>query len=480
MTELHYLSATEAIAKFRSKELSPVELVEAVIARAEAVDGDVNAFCHTYYDRALEQAKLAEDVYVNRPDEARLLEGIPVGLKDEVEIEGEPATMGSLVYADAVGEGTGPTGERILEAGGIIHARTTTPEFSCAGFTHTRLHGVTRNPWNLQYAVGGSSGGSGASLAAGTSTLASGSDIGGSIRIPSSFNGVVGFKPPYGRVPVEVPFNMDTYCHNGPMARTVADCALFENALAGPHPMDHTSLRPKLELPLQFEGIEGMRIGYIVDFGGWPIDPEVAANTVRTAESLRDAGAVVEPVDYVLDPEVFQAAIGVHYQTMFAAWIQGVADEHADLLNDYSIEFAAFTARSKGEHTTLDGMMMETAIWAPLGELFERYDALICTTMATRGLIAGDGYVGHGLEVGGVMLDNYFDAACTPLFNIASRCPVLNVPSGFGDNGVPTGVQVVARTYDDLTAFRVGAALERITPWWNGDVLPQFVGAPVE
>ena len=478
MTDLHYLSATEAIAKFRSRELSPVELVEAVIARAEAVDGAVNAFCHTYYDRALQQAKEAESVYSRRPDDARPLEGIPVALKDEVTVEGEPATMASLVYQDEIATETGPTAERILAAGGIIHARTTTPEFSCAGFTHSRLYGITRNPWNLQYGVGGSSGGSGAALAAGTTTLASGSDIGGSIRIPSSFNGVVGFKPPYGRVPVEVPFNMDTYCHNGPMARTVADCALFENSLAGPHPLDHTSLRPKLEIPSRLEGVEGLRVGYTLDLGGWPVDPEILLNTRASAESLSEAGAIVDEVDLDIDHDLLMAAISVHYQVMFAAWIGGIAEEHRALLNDYAIEFAEFTARNKGELSTLAGMDLETRIWAPLGLLFERYDVLICPTVSTRGLIAGDGYVGHGLEVGGVEIDNYFDSAFTPLFNLASRCPVLNVPSGFADNGVPTGIQVVSRTYDDVTAFRVGAALERINPWWNGDSLPQFTGAP--
>ena len=135
-----------------------------------------------------------------------------------------------------------------------MHARTTTPEFSCAGYTHSKLWDVTRNPWNPSVAVGGSSGGAGASLASGTSLLASGSDIGGSIRIPASINGVVGFKPPHGRVPTGPPFNLDRFCHDGPLARTVADCVLFENVLAGPHALDVTSLRPKVRIPAQTEG----------------------------------------------------------------------------------------------------------------------------------------------------------------------------------------------------------------------------------
>lgn len=477
MTELHYLTATEAMAKFRSRELSPVELMEATIARAEAVEPDINAFCHTYYDRALEQAKAAEAVYARNPEEARPLEGIPVGLKDEVEVEGEPATQASLAFKDLVAEQTTAVAERIAEAGGIVHARTTTPEFSCAAFTHSKLYGVTRNPWNLHYGVGGSSGGSGAALAAGTATLASGSDIGGSIRIPASFNGVVGFKPPHGRVPVELPFNMDRYCHNGPLARTVADCALFENALAGPHPLDHMSLRPKLEIPETLDGIEGLRIGYSVDLGGWPIDPEVARNTRDAAEALREAGASVDEVELVIDHDLLNKAAGVHFQTMFAAWIGSVADEHGDLLNDYAIEFARVTAEDSKGLSVLEGMDLETSMWQPIGELFERYDVLLVPTLTTRGLVAGDGYVGKGLEVGGVVLDRYIDTLMTPVFNMFSRCPVLNVPSGFADNGVPTGLQIVGRTFDDVTTFRVGAALERVRPFWAGRQ-PEFVNAP--
>jgi Asp-tRNA(Asn)/Glu-tRNA(Gln) amidotransferase A subunit family amidase len=476
-TDLSYLPATEALARFRSRDLSPVELMEAVIARAEQIEPDVNAFCFTYYDRALEQAKAAERIYATDPDAARPLEGLPVALKDEVEIAGEPATMASLVYQDAIAEQTTPVGERILDSGGIIHARTTTPEFSCAGFTHSKIYGVTRNPWNLHYGVGGSSGGSGASLAAGTSTLASGSDIGGSIRIPASFNGVVGFKPPYGRVPVEVPFNMDTYCHNGPLARTVADCALFENALAGPHRDDHTSLRPKLELPDRFDGVDGLRIGFSVDFGGWAVDAEVKQNTRDAALALRDAGAVVDEVDLTVDRALLDRAIGVHYQTMFAAWIGGMADEYGDVLNDYSIEFARMTAERGAGLSVLEGMEIETQIWRPIGDLFEQYDALLTPTSATRGLVAGDGYVGKTIDVGGETLPSYFDALMTPLFNLASRCPVLNVPSGFADNGVPTGIQIVARTFDDVTAFRVGAALEQVRPFWAGRT-PTFQSAP--
>ena len=170
-------------------------------------------------------------------------------VKDETAMKGERSTQGSLILKDNIDTTTAPIMERALRAGAIVHGRSTAPEFSCAAVTHSKLWGVTRNPWNPDFTPGGSSGGAGAQLAAGTTTLANGSDIGGSIRIPAGCTGVVGFKPPYGRVPQDPPFNMDMYCHDGPMARTVADCALFENVIAGPHPARHRQYSTKAAYP---------------------------------------------------------------------------------------------------------------------------------------------------------------------------------------------------------------------------------------
>ena len=466
MSELHYLSATEALARFRARELSPVELLEAVIARAEEVEPTVNALCHTFYDEAREQARAAEARYRGRGAPPRPLEGIPVAIKEEEAVAGQPWTQGSLIYKDLVADHSSAFARRHLEAGAIIHARTTAPEFSCAGFTRSRLWGVTRNPWNPQYGVGGSSGGSGAALASGTATLASGSDIGGSIRIPASFNGVVGFKPPYGRVPVEPPFNLDTYCHCGPLARTVADCALYENQLAGPDPSDVTTLRPKLVLPEDgLADIEGLRVALSVDFGSWPVEPEVRDNTLSIAAALRHAGAVVDEVDLVVPRADVELATAIHFHVIFADWIGQALAAHEELVCDYTREMVRWCAEVAAGHTLLDGLALEARLYAPLGALLEDYDALICPTSATGGLLADDDYVGHGIEVGGEQLDFYLSALLTPVFNVMSRCPVLAVPSGFADSGVPTGVQIAGRTYDDETVFRIGAALERERPW---------------
>jgi amidase len=465
MTDLHYLSATEALARFRSRDLSPVELLFAVIARAEAVEPTVNAICHTFYDEALEAARDAEARYGGTGSPPRPLEGLPVAIKEEEAIAGQPWTQGSLLYKDLVAKHTSAFARRHLDAGAIVHARTTAPEFSCAGFTHSRIHGVTRNPWNPEFAVGGSSGGSGAALASGTATLASGSDIGGSIRIPASFNGVVGFKPPYGRVPVDPPFNLDAYCHCGPLARTVADCALYENVVAGPHPSDIATLRPKLTLPDRFEGVAGLRVALSADLGDWPVDDDVRANTRAAADALRAAGAVVAEVDLTVPRADVDIAMAIHFNAMFVAWIREQVTAHLDLVSAYPGELARWCEETAGGRTFAEGIELEARLYAPVGELLEEYDALICPTVGTVGLRAGDDYVGHGLDVGGRHVDYYMGGIITPVFNVMSRCPVLSVPSGRAANNVPTGLSIVGRTYDDETVFRLGAALERERPW---------------
>lgn len=241
-TALCYLPATEALARFRDGSLSPVELMAAVIARAEAVEPVINAFSFRHFQQAMDQARAAEARYRRRGSDPGPLEGLPLAVKDSSEIAGMPNSSGSILFKDHVAQSTSFVNQRLLNAGAIVHARTTTPEFSCAVTCHSRLWGVSRNPWNPRYTPGGSSGGSGASLAAGSTTLATGSDIGGSIRVPASCCGVVGYKPPYGRNPQEPPFNLDHFCHVGPMARTVADTLLLQNLMSGPHPGDQVSL----------------------------------------------------------------------------------------------------------------------------------------------------------------------------------------------------------------------------------------------
>ncbi|MGW1990568.1 amidase [Embleya sp. NPDC001921] len=463
--ELAYLPATEALRRFRDRSLSPVELMTAVIERAEAVEPRVNCLAERTYDEAMAGARAAEARYAGKGDAPRPLEGLAVATKEEQPIAGRITSEGSVPFAAEVADVTHPVVERVLAAGGIVHARTTTPEFSCAAFTRSELWGITRNPWNLAFSPGGSSGGAGAALAAGSTTLATGSDIGGSIRIPASFTGTVGFKPPYGRVPALAPFNLDTYCHDGPMARTVADCALLQNVLAGPHPLDGVALSPKLVLPTAPEGIEGLRVALSITLGDWLIDPEVEANTRAVADALRAAGAIVEEVPVNITRRDVMDTAQIHFGAIFGSWVRGVAEEHGDRLNAYTLKFAEETVAAAERGGLLAGLEREAAIQAEVGQLLDRYDVLLCPTAGIPALLADDDYTSTKVTINGVELEHYLEASLTTVFNIASRCPVLSVPSGHASSGVPTGVQIVGRFYDDVTVFRVAAALERVRPW---------------
>jgi aspartyl-tRNA(Asn)/glutamyl-tRNA(Gln) amidotransferase subunit A len=454
MNDLHYLPATEALRLFRARKLSPVELLQAVIDRAAKVEPVINAFADTHYDEAFALARAAEARYKNGGEPPRPLEGLPVAVKEEAPIKGHKNTLASLPLRDVVADHTAVFVQRIIDAGGIVHARSTTPEFSCTIVTWSKLFGVTRNPWNTAFSPGGSSGGSAASLAAGSTTLATGSDIGGSIRVPASFCGVVGFKPPYGRVPETEIFNLDHYCHEGPLARTVSDCAVLENVIAGPDPSDVVSLRPKLVIPDRLEPIKGFRIALSTNLGCYDVDEEVVKSTQDAADRLRDAGATVEEVSLPWELAMINTASRTHYGMIFGPMLQELYDQHGDDFTSYARRFVALAAEVPKEDF-VKGLELEARIYQPLGEILEKYDALICPTFSVPALPAEY----DSTEA--------LDTLMTVPFNIASRCPVLSIPSGRSRDGVPTGLSVVGKTYDDVTVFRVAAAHEQRFPWFD-------------
>ncbi|MFD2467067.1 amidase [Amycolatopsis silviterrae] len=456
MTPLHYLTAVEALRLFRTRQLSPVELMRAVVERAERVEPDVNAFAEQMFDEALRAAAVAEKQYApgGRP---RPLEGLPVAAKEEQPLAGYPVTDGTLLRPPQLARETAIGLGRIQAAGGILHARTTTSEFCCMPLSHTRRWGSTRNPWHLQTAAGGSSGGSGAALAAGTAALATGSDIGGSLRAPASFTGVVGFKPPHGRNPVLPPAGLDTYYHHGPMARTVADCALLQNVLAGEDPRDPHSRLPSVTLTTG--DVRGLRVACCPAPGDFPVDPEIAANTRAVAKALTSAGAAVTEIEIDWTLDMVKQALWAHFGTGLAAEVLELDRLNPGVITPYCLAFAR-----KGVENVVDaetGAAVEAAIRERLDAVFDQFDALIVPTLGATAFAAGEDYLTEQVVVNGVALEHFSDASLTPAFNVGSEHPVLAVPSGWAGNGVPTGVQVVAGKYDDGTAFRVGAAIEQ-------------------
>ena len=453
--DLSYLSATEALSKFRNRELSPLELLDAVIERAEETEPRVNAFMDTYFDEARGQAVAAGEAYLSGT--ARPLEGIPVAIKDEPRVDGRRWTQGSLLFEDQIASGTDPITQRILDAGGIPHAHTTTPEFSMAIVTWTYLHGITRSPWNLAMTCGGSSGGSGASLAAGSSTLAIGSDIGGSIRIPASMNGVSGFKPPWGRVPEFWPWNREPYAASGPLARTAADLILLQNVISGPLPGDMFS-SPAIEIPTTMAPIDGMRIAMSPDLGYFAPEAEIIEALEATAASLRDLGAVVDQVGLGWTSQAEDTAM-THLSFQSRRILQGTIGSLDDeRLTPYIREFLERDPVSVEDW--MESWQYGDEMYAELQRkvFLAGYDALICPTLVTTSIPAD---LGHPDSDGTGGLGAMLSLVMTYPFNTLGRLPVANVPIGIAPStGVPIGMQIVGPVDADAVPLRIALGIE--------------------
>lgn len=457
-TELCYLPARDALDRFRARTLSPVELLQAQIDRAEAIEPTINAFCDTYYEEALDAARASEARYGKTDGRLGPLDGLTCVIKDEIRLKGKRTTGGSLIFKDRIDTETDVMAERLIDAGAIVHARTTTPEFCLLGTTQSRIWGITRNPHNPDFTPGGSSGGTGASLAAGTTTLGTGTDIGGSIRIPAGCCGIVGLKAAYGRIP-EVPvFNLDFYSHSGPMARTVADTALMFNQIVGPSSKDIASLRETMQIPETSESIKGWRIAYSLDLGHFELDPDVRANTLKVVDALRDLGCTVEEVQVPWNARCDKAAMG-YLNFLWGQHMMRLYPEHRDLMTDYAIRTI-----EEVDKTTKDDFLtsLEVAweIYNDFGAMMEHHDIFICPTNAIPAVAADHDSWDEDFRINDRKVDGEYGWVMTHPFNMMSRCPVLSVPSGIAANGVPTGVQVVGKTYDEPSVFRAAAAIE--------------------
>ena len=457
-------SATRLVAAIRTRELSPVEVTEAVLERIELLDPALNAFGTVTADEARAGAARAERA-VMRGEALGPLHGVPYSLKDLTPTKGVRTTMGSRLYEHHVPTEDAVIAARLAAAGGVLVGKTNTPEFGCKGVTDNLVFGATRNPWDPDRTPGGSSGGAAAAVAAGLAPLAEGSDFAGSIRIPAAFCGLVGVKPSDGRVPTHpnrflwhpVPFV------NGPIARTVADAALMLAVMSGPDARDPRSLPDTGEdfvaatdeaaLPA------GTRVAWTPDLGFAPVDPEVARICRRAASAFDDLGARVDDVD--VD---FSDATDA-YQLLNASMRAALMDEHLPASRDdvdpllvWRTEYAR--GRSAADHGLAE--MVQSSVYERLRLLFERYDLLVLPTTPTPAFSLDHTFQP---EIAGVPIDSPFQTLpLTFMFNLSGH-PAVSVPAGFTAGGLPVGLQIVAGWRADARALAAAAAFERVAPW---------------
>ena len=449
-------------------------MLEAQIRRIEQVNPRINALSGHLFDNARREALASDRRY--EQNKARPLEGLTVAAKEEQPIEGQPLTLGSNALPPEVSDRTHPILERIREAGGIIHIRTTTPEFCAAGYTESELWGITRNPWNTAYSCGGSSGGSGAALAAGFTTLATGSDIAGSIRIPAAFNGVVGYKPAYSTVPAMPPMNLDTYCHDGAMARTVADSCLLNSVISGQHVHDFVSLPHFDNRSAAEPQIRGMRIGIASPLGSYPVSVEIQTAVSKTADGLRNAGAEVTAVQFDWDANELTRTAFAHFGSIMAPMVREVMGGHFNDAEAYTkafVETSEQALKDVGHYATVT---LENRIQTELLETFENIDVLLCPATSIVAFKADARPSDSELEVDGSIhqMVHHLQAAHTLPFNMASRSPVFTVPVEVSESGVPIAVQIVGAPYTESNARSVAQAVQSTAPWYKPSLRPSL------
>lgn len=451
-----YLSATELLALFRAGTLDPVEHLDTLLGTAHAQQATVNCAAGIFADEARERARESSRRW--RAGRARALEGVPVIVKEETAVKGWPRPLASEVFRGKLAAENHPIIDKLLEAGAIPYFQATNPEFCVLGHTWSKMYGVTGNPWSLAHSCGGSSGGSGAALAAGVAPLATGSDMGGSIRIPSALCGVYGFKPPFGRLACTPNDEYFAQAVEGPMARSFDDLVLMQNVLAGPHPNSYTTL-PFTPLPTEYGDLSGMRIACSPALGHPALARDVHRNLVRALDGLRSRGAVVEEVDIRWDLDRIHTTLLDGLRAIFVDdFLNDIPAAEADKLTSYARHLydKAHSQRvsimPSAELAQQMHREMQAKVWG------RGYAAFICATTVTTEVPADQDPVAQPvLQVEGKPVDAYLGWCLTPPFNLLNRYPVLAAPTGLADNGVPTGMQIVANAYDDETVFRVAA-----------------------
>jgi aspartyl-tRNA(Asn)/glutamyl-tRNA(Gln) amidotransferase subunit A len=453
------LSASELLEAYRKRDLSPVDVTEAVLARIDRLNPKLKAYLHVAHESAMASAKAAEAAWA-RPGPKPLLLGVPVSVKDLVPTADMPTTFGSLAFKDHRPDRDAPIVERLRAAGAVLLGKTNTPEFGLIGATRNRLGDEGRNPWDLDHTCGGSSGGAGSAVAAGLGPLAVATDGAGSIRIPAAFNGCYGIKPTFGRIPTHELTGAPWSSTLGPISRSVRDAAYFLSAVAGPHERDAICLEQ--EPPDFFAGLgdgplAGRRVALSFDLDGHAtLEPEIAAALSDAADVLRDLGC-----------EVIDASPPVESGPDTTAMIP--ADEYAfdpDVYEKHFDELTPYAQRTLKAGKEMEGWRY-ALIWRKreryrraVARWFRDFDFLLTPTVAHPAGPVG----GEITNIAGTEVQPGWVIWYTALWNRTGN-PAASIPAGFSAAGLPLAVQVVGRLGDEPGVLAVSAALERARPW---------------
>ncbi len=455
--EICQFTAIELLEAYEGGELSPVTVTEAVLARIHDLQDAYNAFCLIDDDSALASARQSEKRWLAGQPEGRL-DGVPATVKDLVLAKGWPTMRGSKTTdREQSWSEDAPAVARLREHGAVLLGKTTTPEYGWKGVTDSPLTGITRNPWDTERTPGGSSGGAAVAALCGMGPLHIGSDGGGSVRIPSAFSGIFGIKASFGRIPVYPASPFGTLSHVGPMTRTVRDAALMLTVMAEPDPRDANGLpHDARDYGAVLEGgVAGLRAAYSPDLGYAVVDPEVAEKIAKAVKSLEALGVQIEQVDPGFDnpQDIFRA----HWYAGAAFVLRSMTDAQREMV-DPGLRLVA----RKGDAITMDdyfkAALARSQLAVIMRQFHETYDLLITPTMPLPAFSLGnDAPIGPD----GSSWDDW--SPFTFPFNLTGQ-PAATVPCGFTSGGLPVGLQIVGRNYDEATVLRAAYAYESANP----------------
>ena len=467
-----FKSALELSRAVASRQVSPLELMQATLARVERLNPGLNCFAAYAPEQALEAAKQAEHALMAGKPLGRLLgrlHGLPISVKDLIAVKDLKFSFGSRVMADNVATADAPSVERIRAAGACIIGKTTTSEFGCKAVGDSPLAGITRNPWDTTKTPGGSSAGAAASVAAGMTPFALGTDGGGSIRIPAALCGLFGIKAQFGRVPVYPVSATPTLAHVGPLARTVRDAALLLSVISGYDSRDPFSVAGPVPdyLGACDRPVKGMRIAWSRTLGYARPDPEVAQIAERAARVFTDLGCEVVEIDNVMDADPvdmwtseFYAGVGVRLKKQLAEQRELLDPAVAEMLKDALAQSSeAYYTQVFRRYELRDKMRL----------FFEKFDLLLTPTLPCAafdvGLNTPPQLPGRNI-VDWVYYTYPFNLTGQPAASIPAGCiPAVSVPASSTLAGLPVGLQMVARSHCETDIFRAAAAFEAAQPW---------------